>query len=109
MKQKYTYSVSGNTVYCITYYAGKTIRGIAKCDPEDNFNIEDGMLLAKARCDYKLAKKRVTVKGKRVNLAVEEFERANTHMENAIAYYKEATDAEEKAKHNLEQIIAKLS
>ena len=49
MKTKYIYSINGNTVYCMTYYAGKTIKGVAKCDPEDEFDITLGKKIALTR------------------------------------------------------------
>ena len=34
------------------------IRGIAKCDPDDNFNLKDGKRLAYLRCKYKFTMKK---------------------------------------------------
>lgn len=45
-------------IMVLTHYAGKTVRGIAKCNPADEFNMERGEELAKARCNYEVAKKR---------------------------------------------------
>ena len=42
----------------ISTYAGKTVKGIAKCDPNDNFSYDYGKKLAKARCDVKISRKR---------------------------------------------------
>ena len=36
----FTYSFAENRVYCMTYYAGKTVKGVAKRDPEDEFDLE---------------------------------------------------------------------
>lgn len=35
-------------------YAGKMYYGIAKCSPEDEFDYETGLALAKARCDVNI-------------------------------------------------------
>ena len=56
---RYRFYVTDNKVICVSSYAGKAVRGIAKCDPKDTFNLEDGKKLAQARCDYKIAMKRV--------------------------------------------------
>ena len=45
-------------IVCISHYAGKPVRGIAKCDPVDPYDEEYGKHLAKARCDQKVAEKR---------------------------------------------------
>ena len=56
---RYRFYVTDNKVICVSSYGGKAVRGVAKCDPKDIFNLEDGKKLAQARCDYKIAKKRV--------------------------------------------------
>ena len=45
-------------VIAVSTYAGKEVRGVAKCDPRDEFNLEFGKQLAAARCAYKIAEKR---------------------------------------------------
>ncbi len=47
-------------VIATSTYAGKTVRGVAKCHPNDmkNFDIEFGKKLAAARCNEKIANKR---------------------------------------------------
>jgi hypothetical protein len=45
-------------VIAVSTYAGKEVRGVAKCDPRDVFNLEFGKELAAARCAYKIAEKR---------------------------------------------------
>ena len=46
-------------IVCISHYAGKPVRGIAKCSPEDQYDEAYGKYLAKVRCDQKVAEKRV--------------------------------------------------
>lgn len=41
-------------VVVTTKYEGKTIKGVAKCAPEDTFDVEVGTKLAKLRCLSKL-------------------------------------------------------
>lgn len=54
-----TYTNGVDKVIVTSTYAGKTVRGIAKCSSEDNFDLEIGKQLAKARCDEKVAYKRM--------------------------------------------------
>ena len=56
----YTYFVADKQkkVVAVSTYAGKIVRGVAKCDPRDEFSVEDGKKLAAARCAVKIAKKR---------------------------------------------------
>ena len=88
---KYTYSFSENRVYCMTYYAGKTIKGVAKRDPEDDFDLEAGKKLAKARCDYKVSKKRKKKAYQNYAQALKDFEAAKERLYNASNYIIDAT------------------
>lgn len=106
---KYTYSFSENRVYCMTYYAGKTIKGVAKRDPEDEFDIEVGKKLAKARCDVKLYKAKVKRKTERARIANEEFLKALQHLNNAQKYTDEAVNAYLECLKNLEELEKSLT
>ena len=44
---------------CISRFAGKPVRGIAKCSTTDTFDEQFGRYLAQARCDLKVSEKRV--------------------------------------------------
>ena len=58
---KYNFYTDGKTkVIAVSTYAGKVIRGVAKCDVKDTFSFEKGKELAAARCNEKIAKKRFT-------------------------------------------------
>ena len=54
----YKYVVTPNKVIAISTYAGRTVRGVAKCHPNDTFDEEYGKQLAAARCNEKIARKR---------------------------------------------------
>ena len=100
----FTYSFAENRVYCMTYYAGKTVKGIAKRDPEDEFDLEVGKKLARARCEYKLRKKQLKNKIKRCEIAEAELMIAQNHARNAVIYKIEAEENLEAAKRALEEI-----
>ena len=46
-------------IIAVSTFAGKTVKGIAKCHPNDKFDQEKGMEIAAARCAEKIALKRV--------------------------------------------------
>ena len=100
MNVKYTYSVTDSKVYCMAYYAGKTVKGVSKCYPDDTFDLDTGKNLAKARCDFKLSKKRLKRALARLNEAVDrqkEAERAlarcHKSVEELWAQYEFSRDA----------------
>ena len=47
-----------HVVKAVTTYEGKAVYAYAKCDPNDNFDLEFGTKLALKRLDYKIALKR---------------------------------------------------
>lgn len=51
----HTYTNNKDLVVVTSTYAGKVVRGVAKCSPNDEFRLETGEALAKARCDEKVA------------------------------------------------------
>lgn len=56
--EKYRFYTNGNKVVAVSTYAGKTVRGVAKCAPEDTFDLEKGKEIAAARCAVRIAQKR---------------------------------------------------
>ena len=56
---KYSYFTNGkNTVVAVASYAGKRVRGVAKCSDKDEFDLAKGEKLAAARCNLTIAKMR---------------------------------------------------
>ena len=57
---KYRYYTNGkNVVVAVASYAGRIVRGVAKCSDQDEFDLETGKRLAAARCAVKIARERV--------------------------------------------------
>ena len=77
--RQYTYHVTEDKVYCITKFAGKAIKGVAKCDPEDTFNLDTGKKLAQLRCIAKIAKKKHKI-------AIMKMEEARNKLHDATKY-----------------------
>lgn len=58
-------NADNGTIVCTTIYKGRMIRGIAKCNPEDNFDISIGKKLAYLRCRAKFMRKKL-IRAKKV-------------------------------------------
>ena len=58
-KYKYVIDVENRVVVALSTFAGETVRGVARCAPNDAFNIEAGKKIAEARCSAKIAHKRL--------------------------------------------------
>lgn len=82
---KYKFAMTGNTVIAISTYAGKTVKGYAKCHPNDHFDLETGKTLAELRCAQKIAEKRF-------NRAVEQERKAKVALEAAELHRRDMGD-----------------
>ena len=74
---RYTYYICDNKVVCVSSFAKKKIKGIAKCSPNDTFDIEIGKQLSRSRCDLKIATKRYA---KAHNLLIEKLKEINANV-----------------------------
>lgn len=69
-KYHFYHNADNGTIVCTTMYKGQMVRGIAKCSPEDHFDIETGKMLAFLRCKEKFARKKARHARKAYNEAV---------------------------------------
>lgn len=98
----YKYIVLPNKVIAISTYAGKTVRGVAKCDPRDEFDVEVGKRLAEARCNAKVA-------AKRLSRAIKKADEAEHQIDLADAYHAKMVDYFNDAGHAYDAALAELS
>ena len=95
-------------VVAVSTYEGKTVRGVAKCDPRDNFDMELGKQLAAARCNQKIARKRVNRASKQYNKAENAVEKANKHMTAMTEYLHDACAALSTANEIVKDLLKKI-
>lgn len=68
-------------VVAVSRHAGRTVKGYAKCDPDDEFDLEIGKRLAAARCN-------ATVIAKKQKTAHERLMFASDVLDEAKDFYK---------------------
>lgn len=90
---KYKFYKNGKTVYAVSTYAGKTVRGKATCHDNDEFSIDKGATLAALRCGTKIALRRRARAMKKLQEAHEAVMAANRHCAEMQRYYDDATMA----------------
>lgn len=90
--QKFIVDKENRTVTCLSSFAGVPVRGIAKCDPEDEFDETYGAEIAKARCDLKIAQKRQKRSAKKYYEALVAAQAANERLRRMKAYMKDAEE-----------------
>lgn len=98
------------TVVAISSYAGKPVRGIAKCNPGDSFDVEFGKKLAAARCNLKIAQKRHKRAHDKYLEAVRNAElaavEAKRNVDKMRDYFCDSKDAYDIAAEELKNIFA---
>ena len=100
-KYNFYHNVDTRTVVCTTMYKGQTIRGVAKCDPEDEFNLEVGKMLSYLRCKQKFA-------CKKLKHAYQSYDEARKMVEKAINNRDKILDFVEDADYQYEMASANL-
>ena len=98
---RYKYFISDNKVVCVSSFAKRAVRGIAKCAPDDKFNVEIGKKLAKLRCDEKVA-------DKRANRALEKYIEAEELLYEATKYFYDMKGYYLDSEHAHDEAIGKL-
>ena len=95
-----------NVVSAISSFAGKIVKGSAKCDPQDEFDRNYGERLAMARCNTKVAKKRVARAKIKLQEARRELEKASKRVIKMEEYLADAYDMELDSKETEKAILA---
>ena len=95
-------------VIAISTYGGKTVRGRAKCDPHDHFDLETGKRLAAARCALKVAEKRAARATHCVSVAEEQVRFATQKHLDMIHYYEDSINEVANARNTIEDIMREL-
>ena len=80
-----------DTVAAASTYAGRTVKGYAKCDPRDSFNVENGKKLAAARCNAKVSAKRMKRAEYKMKEAQALLDQAQAHYDKMVNYFNDAS------------------
>ena len=102
-------SITGTpVVIAVSTYAGKTVKGRAKCDPRDGYDFEAGKKLAAARCAEKVAKKRAKRAKQKFREAAKKLLEAQSYFDKMNCYVIESDLAYIKAKEETASILANM-
>jgi hypothetical protein len=102
---QYYVDEKNNEVIAVTRYAGRNVRGTAKCAPEDEFNLEVGKDIAEKRCELKKAKIKCQNASEKYLIALENFEKAKKRFFDMRQYYMDAVDQYDEAYDILEKAL----
>lgn len=85
-KYHFYYDRANRSVICTTFYKGKSIRAVAKCDPEDSFNLETGKKLAYLRCRHKFLLRKAAVAADAYAKTYVAYVRAENKLQKAVDF-----------------------
>ena len=106
--EKYRFYSTTNKVVAVSTYEGKTVRGVAKCDPRDQFDMEQGRQLAAARCNQKIAMKRQRRAQRELNKSIAAYDQAQKHLYKMNDYYEDARGAVKNANSRVDTLLKKM-
>lgn len=107
-RYKYFTDDKNKLVVAASTYAGRTVRGVAKCSDGDTFDLEKGKELAAARCNLKVAEKRLNRARKKLDESNLALDKAQDYYDKMCYYYDDAAMDVEDAEKNLLEILNKL-
>ena len=96
------------TVVCATTYKNERLRGIAKCDPADDFDIDVGKVLAYARCRQKLAKKKLAHSKKVYAKALADELKAKNNAMKAFVFMHDSEEYLRQSNNELKELNKRL-
>lgn len=95
-------------VIAVSTYAGRKVRGVAKCNPCDEFSIENGKKLAAARCNLKIAEKRVKRAKKKLDEAIDLAIAQQHHRDCMASYYTDSQFDLKQAQTDLDNLLKQM-
>ena len=95
----------GMTIVALSTFAGRPVKGYAKCDPRDEFSIEKGKELAAARCNLKVAEKRKARATQKYMESAFEANKACEYFDRMRQYFMDADDQVDEAKAAIDELI----
>lgn len=106
--EKYKFYYGENKVVAVSTYAGKKVRGVAKCSNEDSFDRVLGERLAALRCAQKVAKKRKDRAQRKFKEACDEVQRATSHVVAMDSYLCGAVKEYHEIEKELEDLLKEI-
>ena len=107
---KYDYYIDekNRKVIAVTHYAGRDIRSVATCAPEDDFNLEIGIKIATAKCEIKKARIKVRNASNKYLQAAQAADAAAKRYDDMKQYYMDAVDHFDWAIVEFDKLIKEL-
>lgn len=110
-KYKHYYCTDKNgrqVVISVSTYEGRNVKGYAKCDVNDSYDIEAGKRLADARCNERIARKRANRSIRKLQEAQDQLALAQIRLDKMVRYFEDSHDALASAEAAVDEILETL-
>ena len=105
----YTNKITGSQIVVATStYAGKTVRGTAKCISLDEFDFQKGKELAAARCAEKIALRRSARAARKLGEAERALAEAQKFYDDMLYYSQDSWQNLEDAKARVSNLVSNM-
>jgi hypothetical protein len=91
-------------VVALSSFAGKAVRGVARCSPNDTWDVRFGKRLAEARCSAKIAHKRLRRAEEMVKWSSEAAKFYDAELAKYRKYEEDALEAVKKSTAELKKL-----
>jgi hypothetical protein len=91
-------------IMALSTYGGKIVKGVAKCQPSDNYDFECGKKLAAAICDYKVCVSRNKRAQKKLAAALNKLQEMEIYVDKMTKYAHDSVDEVSKSLERLNNI-----
>ena len=98
--------ITRGTVVAESTYAGKPVIGVAKCHPRDTFDLQFGMELAAARCNAKVAEKRLKRANQKLSEVCNLISKARRYQHKFERYLSDAAEQLEEAENDVDYLLS---
>lgn len=96
------------TVSAVSTYAGRTVKGYAKCDPRDGYSLDNGKKLAAARCNAKVSAKRMKRAERKMAEAQALLDQAQAHYDKMVNYFNDASREKSFAENEVDCLLKEM-
>lgn len=105
---EYTDKGGKKTISAVSTYAGRTVKGYAKCDPRDSFDVENGKKLAAARCNAKVSAKRMRRAEQKMREAQNILDQAQARYDKMVQYFNDASRDKSFAENEIDCLLKEM-
>lgn len=108
MRYKF-YNNGKNQVICVSHFAGKEVKGVAKCNTHyDTFDAAVGETIAKFRCDLKIARLKIKRSRARIEQDKKRLEEAKEALTKSTYYNFDAHNEQTTVLKNFRAYLQKI-